>query len=162
MEKHRQQKNEEKRIANDRKLIKNFVVDDDYESSSSLNDDNDDDDKINHESTRSSSTEGSTEDQQLFYIKTSQKLTKVSNSRKVNESPGFVNHRKNKLHLSSSEEDEVESESSSDSSIEYESSIKTKKILRRKNSESAIESVFKTPKLKRKHAIETNSLSFSY
>ena len=157
MEKHRQQKNEEKRIANDRKLIKNFVVDDDYESSSSLNDD-----KINHESTRSSSTEGSTEDQQLFYIKTSQKLTKVSNSRKVNESPGFVNHRKNKLHLSSSEEDEVESESSSDSSIEYESSIKTKKILRRKNSESAIESVFKTPKLKRKHAIETNSLSFSY
>ena len=94
MEKHRQQKNEEKRIANDRKLIKNFVVDDDYESSSSLNDD-----KINHESTRSSSTEGSTEDQQLFYIKTSQKLTKVSNSRKVNESPGFVNHRKNKLHF---------------------------------------------------------------
>ena len=102
---------------------KSFIVDDNYVTSSSYSDE-----KISHESTRSSSTE----DDQIFYIKTNKKIEKTS----------FTVHRNNRLNISTT----------SSSSDEYESDESLRRNetprIRRKNSESAIDTVFRTPKTK--------------
>ncbi len=116
LQKHRREEKIEHTKQTEKKEIKKFIVNDNYISSNSHTD------TENNQETSSTS-----ENEQVFYIKTNQKIT---SSRVFNEKPSYTTQRTTSrvnVSTTSTSSDESESESSSDSSsIQYETPIKSK------------------------------------
>jgi hypothetical protein len=110
------------------------------------------DEDSEEESNQSLST--SDNDEQLFYIRTTRKLseksTKAARTRKAdvetsstsNERSAYTTARTTILRSSSSSSSASDSSSLSD---EYDTPVKSRQNIKRKNSESALETIFKTP-----------------